>query len=50
MDDDTDTPDGIPDHLQEDLIKHRVLMDIFGEAIEDGRQHRKGTAPHGEVL
>lgn len=47
MDDDTDTPDGIPDHLQEDLIKHRVLMDIFGEAIEDGQDSTgKGTAYH----
>jgi len=37
MDDDTDTPDGIPDHLALDLIKHYVLKEIMGEAIEDGQ-------------
>ncbi len=37
MDDDTDTPDGIPDHLAIDLIKHYVLKEIMGEAIEDGQ-------------
>jgi hypothetical protein len=34
---DTDTPDGIPAHLQLRLIKHKVCADIFGEAIEDGQ-------------
>lgn len=37
MDDDTDTTDGIPDHLAIDLIKHYVLKEIMGEAIEDGQ-------------
>ena len=31
---DGDTPDGIPDHLQLRLIKHYVIMTIFGEQIE----------------
>jgi len=37
MDDDADTPDGIPAHLAIDLIKHYVLKEIMGEAIEDGQ-------------
>ena len=32
----TDEPDGIPEHLQLPLIKHRVLMDIYGEMLEAG--------------
>jgi len=36
---DGDTPDGIPEHLQERLIKHGVLKDIYGEAIEDGQDN-----------
>jgi hypothetical protein len=35
----TDTPDGIPPHLQLRLIKHKVCADIFGEAIEDGQDN-----------
>lgn len=34
-----DTPDGIPEHLQERLIKHYVCKEIFGEAIEDGQDN-----------
>lgn len=36
---DTDTPDGIPAHLQLRLIKHKVCADIFGEQIEDGQDN-----------
>ncbi len=36
---DGDTPDGIPEHLQLRLIRHYVLKEIFGEAIEDGRDN-----------
>ena len=36
---DTDTPDGLPAHLQLRLIKHKVCADIFGEAIEDGQDN-----------
>lgn len=32
----TDEPDGIPPHLELPLIKHRVLMDIYGEMLEAG--------------
>ena len=34
-------PDGIPDHLQERLIKHYVCGNVFGEAIEDGMTSQK---------
>jgi len=33
---DGDVPDGLPDHLAEDLIKHSVLMSIYGNKIEAG--------------
>jgi len=33
---DHDTPDGIPDHLAERLIKHRVIAEIYGDQIEAG--------------
>ena len=33
---DADTPEGIPEHLQERLIKHRVLAEIYGDQIEAG--------------
>jgi len=36
---DSDTPDGIPEHLQSRLIRHYVLKEIFGEAIEDGQDN-----------
>jgi hypothetical protein len=36
----TDEPDGIPEHLQLRLIKHYVLKEIFGEAIEDGQDNK----------
>lgn len=35
----TDTPDGIPPHLQLRLIKHKACADIFGEQIEDGQDN-----------
>jgi hypothetical protein len=34
-----DSPEGLPEHLAELLIKHYVLMNIFGEAIEDGQDN-----------
>jgi hypothetical protein len=37
---DGDVPDGVPGHLQTSLIKHYVLKEIFGEAIEDGQDNR----------
>ena len=43
----TDEPDGIPEHLQLRLIKHYVLKEIFGEAIEDGQDnHGIGVKYH----
>lgn len=36
---DDDTPDGLPDHLSLRLLKHKVCMDIFGEALEDGQDN-----------
>ena len=36
MTDDNDIPDGIPEHLQERLIKHYVVMNLYGETIEAG--------------
>ena len=42
-------PDGIPEHLQLDLVKHYVLMNLYGEAIEDGQDNRGiGTKYHAE--
>jgi len=38
----TDTPDGIPDHLQLRLIRHYVCKQIFGQGIEDG-ENNQGT-------
>ena len=32
----SDEPEGIPDHLQNRLIKHYVCKEIFGEGLEDG--------------
>jgi hypothetical protein len=44
---DTDEPDGLPEHLQVDLIKHGVIKEIFGEAIEDGQDNTGiGTKYH----
>ncbi len=43
----TDSPDGLPEHLETDLIKHFVCKEIFGEGIEDGEDNQgKGTAYH----
>lgn len=36
----SDVPDGIPDHLQNRLIKHWVCKEIFGEGLEDGDTSR----------
>jgi hypothetical protein len=36
---DEDVPEGIPEHLQLKLLKHWVLKDVFGEAIEDGQDN-----------
>ena len=47
MVDNTDEPEGIPDHLQIRLIKHYVCKEIFGEGLEDGAESRKvGTTYH----
>lgn len=47
MDDDDDSPDGIPEHLQLRLIKHYVCKEIMGEAIEDGQDnHGVGVKYH----
>lgn len=44
---DDDVPDGIPGHLQMKLVKHYVLKEIFGEAIEDGQDNTAhGTKYH----
>jgi len=32
---DSDTPDGLPDHLQYRLIKHAVVMDIFADDLKE---------------
>jgi len=40
---DGDEPEGLPSHLAEDILKHKVLASIFGEKIEDG-QDNKGIA------
>jgi hypothetical protein len=36
---DDDVPDGLPDHLAMRLLKHKVCMDVFGEALEDGQDN-----------
>jgi len=36
---DGDIPEGLPDHLAEDLLKHAVCMKVYGE-IEDGQFNR----------
>jgi hypothetical protein len=33
---DGDVPEGIPDHLAKDLLKHAVIRDVYGEKIEAG--------------
>ena len=33
---DADVPEGIPEHLRERLIKHKVIADIYGDQIEAG--------------
>lgn len=33
---DDDEPDGLPDHLAEKLLKHYVIMNVYGESIEAG--------------
>lgn len=44
---DGDVVDGIPDHLQLRLIKHYVIKEILGEAIEDGQDNTAhGTKYH----
>lgn len=46
---DADEPDGLPAHLAGFLIKHYVLMNIFGEAIEDGQDDKGiGTKYHSD--
>ncbi len=37
---DGDVPEGIPDHLQVKLLKHWVLKEVFGEAVEDGQDNK----------
>lgn len=44
---DGDEPEGIPEQLQERLIVHGVLADIYGSQIEDGLDNAgKGAAFH----
>jgi len=44
---DGDIPEGIPDHLQESILKHYVCKNIFGEKIEDGQDNKGiGTTYH----
>jgi hypothetical protein len=44
---DGDEPEGIPNHLQEDLIFHGVLRDLYGDKIEDGQDNSGiGTKYH----
>ena len=44
---DADTPEGIPEHLQERLIKHRVIAAIYGYQIEAGvSEPSRGTQYH----
>jgi hypothetical protein len=44
---DADCPEGIPEHLQTRLIKHKVCAEIMGEAIEDGQDNKGiGTTYH----
>jgi hypothetical protein len=33
---DGDVPEGIPDHLAQDLLKHAVIKEVYGETIEAG--------------
>lgn len=33
---DMDIPEGIPEHLTKDLLKHAVIKDIYGDVIEAG--------------
>jgi len=40
MEQDDDTPDGIPEHLQRSLIVHRVAWQVFDQ-IEDGIEGQK---------
>ena len=49
MSDTTDTPDGLPDHLQTRLIKHGVCMDIYGEGIEDGEDNQGAGLKYHET-
>lgn len=43
---DSDTVDGIPDHLQIRLIKHDVCRNIFGTSLEDGENSKKMAFTH----
>ena len=49
----TETPDGIPEHLQKKLIKHYVAMDVFGSNIEEdfnGRAYKFHSAKFYETM
>jgi len=44
---DGDVPEGIPEHLQQSIIKHYVCKELFGEKIEDGQDNKGiGTKYH----
>lgn len=52
---DGDVPEGIPDHLAQDLLKHAVIKEIYGEMIEAGvsepsRGMQYHTGKYFEVL
>jgi hypothetical protein len=52
---DGDVPEGIPEHLAQDLLKHAVIKEIYGEIIEAGvsepsRGMQYHTSKYFEVL
>jgi len=46
MVDDSDTPDGIPDHLQYDLLTNYAAMILYGETEQDAKRADYNTAKH----
>lgn len=46
MSEDGNTPDGLPDHLSERLIKHYVCRDIFGEDINENKLRKTKILYH----
>jgi hypothetical protein len=46
---DGDTPDGIPAHLHMRLVKHKVLAEVFAEALEDGQDNMGVAAKYHNI-